>query len=760
MPARSPPPARPPPSPAEPPAPADSQAGAIFESDTRPVAPSDPGPGRDRLSRWMGWRLRLLVGAALLGCLGLFLLAGWLGDAPRLDARWQAGRGGRIDLATAPLPALAGQAGKTLRSAGGASVDALALERSGRWLTDDGLRERQARMRRALAAAVAAPPVTLVFADGSSVDVQPVRPGIGGLGIVFWLLGGLAVALYLAAMTAVLARPHPRNLLYAAMALAQAANLAFGAVESTLALGLPLPLPPWEAPVRLLLDLLAGAALVHAAALHPRRLPHGGVIAAWAWGAAAALGALVAAGKLDGAWAWTQAAVALCCGVAILLLGWSHRLQPHPFAVLLRRFVAVVLVVWLLLTLALAGADRGNGVQQQLAAVGPAAWSVFVAALLLLVPVLSKPQPVLREFALLAAVSAVATSLDLLFVAVFSLGRFTSLTLSLFFALGVYAGTRQWLLDQLRGSNMLSAERMFAQLYRTAREIEARPERTPALLAKLLQDLFEPIELAIVARRPARATASGDGSTLWVPVPDLTPQAAGERAACGALALRFAQRGRRLFTREDARFTDAVVDQLRRALAFERAVEQGRHEERLRLAQDLHDDIGARLLTLMYRAPSPDIEDYLRHTLQDLKTLTRGLSASTHRLDDAAAEWKVDLTQRLAAAGVELAWSVHRDRDVALTVVQWSALTRVLRELVSNVMAHAGARHVAIELRLAGDRLDLAVTDDGSGRDPAAWSHGLGLGGVRKRVRQLGGEVEWTEAEPAGIHCRMTVQPF
>jgi signal transduction histidine kinase len=139
------------------------------------------------------------------------------------------------------------------------------------------------------------------------------------------------------------------------------------------------------------------------------------------------------------------------------------------------------------------------------------------------------------------------------------------------------------------------------------------------------------------------------------------------------------------------------VEQLRRAVAHDRAIEQGRSEERGRIAQDLHDDIGARLLTLMYKAPNSEMEDYVRHTLQDLKTLTRGLAATTHMLSHAAGEWKADIAQRLAASGCDLEWTFAQDCDIQLNVVQWSGLTRILRELVSNIIAHAHARHARID---------------------------------------------------------------
>ncbi|MDE2277041.1 MAG: histidine kinase, partial [Burkholderiales bacterium] len=233
-----------------------------------------------------------------------------------------------------------------------------------------------------------------------------------------------------------------------------------------------------------------------------------------------------------------------------------------------------------------------------------------------------------------------------------------------------------------------------------------------------------------------------------------------EAQAATALQLRFAQRGRRLFTPEDARLAAQVVDQLRRASAHDQAVERGRTEERQRIAQDLHDDIGARLLTLMYQAPTPELEEYIRHTLQDLKTLTRGLSASDHRLSHTGAEWKADLTQRLGAASATLGWSFSHDRDLRLTVVQWSALTRVLRELVSNALYHGHAGQVDVQFSLEGRHLALRVADDGDGRAPEAWAHGLGLGGVRKRVKLLGGEVTWRENRPRGIVCEVRVDGF
>ncbi len=716
---------------------------------------------------WMGWRRRALAGLALTTSVLVFVLVRWLAGTPQIDAHWISDARGGLQLLSAREPALQGMLGQTLLAVGDAGgqqrpVDALLLHRSPRWQVDDATRARQVQQHDGLAQQLARGEVTLHFAGGREVTVPARERGYAGLGWLIWPLSILSLLLVLFAGVVLMARLQLRNALFALMALCQAGNLLFIALESTRGLGLPLGVASIDLAWRLALDAITGAAIVHAFVLHPRRLPHATALAAATWLGVALVLVLIHAGWLGPRWWAAQGLCLLLGALTLLAVQHSYRLEPNPFALVMRRFALIAMATLLLVTGAVAAASSLASTSARVApglaygvAIGASvAWYLFLASLLLLTPFLARSRQLLREFALLAGISTVAASADLLFISVFSLGAFTSLTVAVFAALAVYAGARQYILAHMLGTSLLTTERTFDHLYRAAREVQVQPQRHAAVLGQLLRDLFEPLELQPTARVPVRARVVGAGAGLVVPA------RAGDDEADGAFALRFAQRGQRLFTQEDARLADRVVDQLRRAVAYDRAVERGRHEERQRLAQDLHDDIGARLLTLMYQAPDPAMEDYIRHTLLDLKTLTRGLAAAEHRLSHAAAEWKADLTQRLTLAQAQLGWVCNFDQDLALSVVQWSALTRILRELVTNALYHGHATRIDVALHLVGPRLDLTVADDGAGKQPQAWAHGLGLGGVRKRVKALGGQVQWRENQPGGIVCDVRVEHF
>jgi signal transduction histidine kinase len=715
-------------------------------------------------SWWRGWRSRVLVIVALALALVALIQVQRVAGEPQAAAQWRADDAGRLVLQAAPDPALRPYRGQPVLALLGPDgrrqpLDALLLHADDRWLPDGTARASQRAQHRAWRAALARGGVTLELADGTQATL-PVQPrGLAGLGPGFWLLGAAALVLALAGTAAVLAQPlgaatAARVAPFLVLAWAQAVQLlghAAAAVPGpTAALGASSGLGALHAG----LDLVTAAAVVHGAALHPRAHRHAGAITAAAWALAGALIVASANGATAGGWWATQTAVLALGGAAVALLHAGRQRPVHPLGQVLQRLTLVALASFLLLAVTAVALRAAPGAALALPQVAAPAWHLLVAALLLSLPLLPRTRAPLRHLALVAGVVATAVCFDALLRGSTGLTPAAAMAAAVALAVMVLLALQPWLRAPLAGLRPAQAERLFDHLLRAARDTEDDPQLASQSLRTLLEQVFEPAEVSYTRHTPRATRIFGAGSTLVVPL----AARAGQHRPPGAIVLRYAQQGRRLFGADDARLADRAAAQLQRATRYGDAVELGRSEERTRLAQDLHDDIGARLLTLMYRASDPQVEDYLRQTLKDLKTLTRGLAAGSRRLSDAAAEWKSDLGQRLEAAHCTLRWSLAADADPELGVVPWSALTRLLRELVSNVIAHAGATLVEVELGVERGRLTLVVADDGHGSDPAGWSPGLGVSGVRKRVRQLGGQVAWAQRSPHGIVCRVELR--
>jgi signal transduction histidine kinase len=90
------------------------------------------------------------------------------------------------------------------------------------------------------------------------------------------------------------------------------------------------------------------------------------------------------------------------------------------------------------------------------------------------------------------------------------------------------------------------------------------------------------------------------------------------------------------------------------------------------------------------------------------------------------------------------------------------SLYRSAQEALSNVMRHAGARHVRLELEQAEDRIELRIRDDGCGFDTkrigtGRRTPGLGLRGMQERAQALGGRLEVSSQPGNGSEIRMTL---
>lgn len=179
--------------------------------------------------------------------------------------------------------------------------------------------------------------------------------------------------------------------------------------------------------------------------------------------------------------------------------------------------------------------------------------------------------------------------------------------------------------------------------------------------------------------------------------------------------------------------------------------EQASLEERERIYQDLHDDLGAKLLTLVYRAQDSNNAELARSALQDLRDVVSRAGTEHIPLTDAMADYRIECEKRLSDVHIQLVWQIEMKEDhLLLTQPQVLNLGRIIREAVSNVIRHAQASQVTVNLSRSDRHLLLSVSDNGIGLPAeSARNKGRGLNNIQKRATLLGGEVHF-EALPAG----------
>ena len=181
---------------------------------------------------------------------------------------------------------------------------------------------------------------------------------------------------------------------------------------------------------------------------------------------------------------------------------------------------------------------------------------------------------------------------------------------------------------------------------------------------------------------------------------------------------------------------------------------------RQRLAEDLHDDIGANLsqLTILSEVLRHQLSQEKAQTVQTLESLTRIARETVSAMGDIVwatnptQDYLPNLTRRmrrfaseiLPAAGIEFTF-----RAPASKATLWldAELRRqvflIFKESLNNLVRHSGCTQAAIELRVTRKQLWLQIRDNGQGFEcaPAA-HHGNGLPSLRHRAQSLGAHLD------------------
>lgn len=173
-------------------------------------------------------------------------------------------------------------------------------------------------------------------------------------------------------------------------------------------------------------------------------------------------------------------------------------------------------------------------------------------------------------------------------------------------------------------------------------------------------------------------------------------------------------------------------------------------DERTRLLADLHDDIGAKLLTLVHAVQQPELADLARAVVQDFRDVVSRSNQDACTLLQALGQIREETGHRLDTAGSTLDWQQdERLPDPALDEAQVLHLFRISREAVTNALRHGHATHIRIRAQAVGASLLLDVTDNGPGFAPQH-HEGRGTVSMRSRAQQLAGTIDWTPGTVGG----------
>lgn len=316
--------------------------------------------------------------------------------------------------------------------------------------------------------------------------------------------------------------------------------------------------------------------------------------------------------------------------------------------------------------------------------------------------------------------------LDALLISAVAFERAPAFGLSLIVVALFYLPLRDMLARGLDVRRDVDREALFEDVVDVAL---ARPDSDQdARWRSVLQRAFAPLHMETGTSVPAPVIME-DGLALAIPgIAGLAP-----------VRLNHAHGGRRLFSPRDAALAAELSALLRHSLASRTAYEKGAAEERARIALDMHDNIGAQLLSALH-SPEQERKDLLiRETLSDLRDIINNASRDGQSLDETLAALRLETAERLAAAGLALEWKADGDdrRTLAPNVVH--ALRSILRETVSNTIRHAQGSRMEIAVACRDGRLALTVADDGRGLTNGRASGGNGLDNIRTRVEALGG---------------------
>jgi PAS domain S-box-containing protein len=219
-------------------------------------------------------------------------------------------------------------------------------------------------------------------------------------------------------------------------------------------------------------------------------------------------------------------------------------------------------------------------------------------------------------------------------------------------------------------------------------------------------------------------------------------------------------------TTELEKMVDRRTNELRRLSV---RLMSAQDQERRRIARELHDGLGQELtvakmvldkMVMQKTPPTPEASmqasSIVDRAIQQVRTMSHLLHPPL--LDEvgllSALSWYTEgLTKR---SGIETILDVQPKNFPRLGTEVETAVFRIVQEALTNVFRHAEAHKVWISLNQNDGHISVSVLDDGKGieqkvADLRPDSIGVGIGGMKQRAKEFGGELKLTNADPGTL---------
>ncbi len=193
------------------------------------------------------------------------------------------------------------------------------------------------------------------------------------------------------------------------------------------------------------------------------------------------------------------------------------------------------------------------------------------------------------------------------------------------------------------------------------------------------------------------------------------------------------------------------------------------------IAADLHDEVGSSIssihmlseiatgwntMTTPQKEMLGKVKDYSRETMDkmgDIVWMIKPTDQDTMQLQERMENF---LYQLCNSKGIQGQIEVEGLKQAKLSMYQKKALYLVFKEAVNNALKYASPTKITVSLKRVQDNIELKISDDGKGFDPGENGKGNGLGNMKKRAFEMGGQTQVISSPGEGttILCKIPVK--